>query len=44
MEGVELLKQMKDIIPKTRKIMVKGYPLMQNAGSCLKQECGYIFD
>jgi DNA-binding NtrC family response regulator len=31
MEGVELLKLMKDTVPRTRKIMVTGYPSMQNA-------------
>lgn len=31
MEGVELLKLMKDPTPRTRKIMVTGYPSMQNA-------------
>src|SRR5664279_2842973 len=31
MEGVELLKLMRDSIPRTRKIMVTGYPTMQNA-------------
>jgi DNA-binding response OmpR family regulator len=30
-EGVELLKLIKDNVPKTRKIMVTGYPSMQNA-------------
>ena len=30
-EGVELLKLMKDTVPRTRKIMVTGYPSMQNA-------------
>jgi DNA-binding NtrC family response regulator len=31
MEGIELLKLMKDSVPRTRKIMVTGYPSMQNA-------------
>ena len=31
MEGVELLKLIKDNVPRTRKIMVTGYPSMQNA-------------
>jgi DNA-binding NtrC family response regulator len=35
MEGVELLKLMKDGIPRTRKIMVTGYPSMQNAVTAL---------
>ena len=30
-EGVELLTKMKDAVQKTRKIMVTGYPSMQNA-------------
>ncbi len=30
-EGIDLLKQLKDCIPRTRKIMVTGYPSMQNA-------------
>jgi DNA-binding response OmpR family regulator len=34
-EGVELLKLMKDPIPRTRKIMVTGYPSMQNAVTAL---------
>jgi DNA-binding response OmpR family regulator len=35
MEGVELLKLMKDPVPRTRKIMVTGYPSMQNAVTSL---------
>ena len=31
MEGIELLELMKNAEPKTRKIMVTGYPSMQNA-------------
>jgi DNA-binding NtrC family response regulator len=37
MEGVELLKLMKSTVPKTRKIMVTGYPSMQNAISALNK-------
>ena len=37
MEGVELLKLIKDNIPMTRKIMVTGYPSMQNAISALNK-------
>jgi DNA-binding NtrC family response regulator len=37
MEGVELLKQLKDGVPRTRKIMVTGYPSMQNAISALNK-------
>lgn len=37
MEGLELLKLMKDGVPRTRKIMVTGYPSMQNAISALNK-------
>ncbi len=37
MEGVELLKLMKDTTPRTRKIMVTGYPSMQNAITALNK-------
>ncbi len=37
MEGVELLKLMKDAVPRTRKIMVTGYPSMQNAVTALNK-------
>ena len=37
MEGVELLKLIKDGVPRTRKIMVTGYPSMQNAISALNR-------
>jgi two-component system, NtrC family, nitrogen regulation response regulator NtrX len=37
MEGVELLKLMRDSVPKTRKIMVTGYPSMQNAIDALNK-------
>jgi len=36
-EGVELLKLMKETVPKTRKIMVTGYPSMQNAVAALNK-------
>ena len=36
-EGVELLKLMKDAVPRTRKIMVTGYPSMQNAIAALNK-------
>jgi DNA-binding NtrC family response regulator len=36
-EGVELLKLMKDTLPRTRKIMVTGYPSIQNAISALNK-------
>ena len=35
MEGIELLKLMKDAVPRTRKIIVTGYPSMQNAVTAL---------
>jgi two-component system response regulator HydG len=37
MEGVELLKLLKDTTPRTRKIMVTGYPSMQNAIAALNK-------
>ncbi len=37
MDGVELLKLMKDSVPRTRKIMVTGYPSMQNAISAVNK-------
>ena len=37
MEGVELLKLMKEATPRTRKIMVTGYPSMQNAITALNK-------
>jgi DNA-binding NtrC family response regulator len=43
MEGVELLKLMKDTVPRTRKIMVTGYPSMQNAiGALNKNADAYL--
>ncbi len=36
-EGIELLKLMKDGVPRTRKIMVTGYPSMQNAINALNK-------
>ena len=36
-EGVELLKLMKECVPRTRKIMVTGYPSMQNAVAALNK-------
>ena len=37
MEGVELLKLLRDSVPRTRKIMVTGYPSMQNAIAALNK-------
>lgn len=37
MEGVELLKLIKEGVPRTRKIMVTGYPSMQNAIAALNR-------
>jgi DNA-binding NtrC family response regulator len=43
MEGIELLKLMKDSVPRTRKIMVTGYPSMQNAiGALNKNADAYL--
>lgn len=43
MEGVELLKLMKNNVPRTRKIMVTGFPSMQNAiGAINKNADGYL--
>jgi len=38
MEGVELLKLVKETVPRTRKIMVTGYPSMQNAISSVNKK------
>lgn len=38
MEGVELLTKMRETIPKTRKIMITGYPTMQNAVTALNSK------
>ena len=38
MEGVELLQLMKDGVPRTRKIMVTGYPSIQNAVAAVNQK------
>jgi DNA-binding NtrC family response regulator len=37
MEGVDLLKLLKDNVPRTRKIMVTGYPSMQSAINALNE-------
>ena len=37
MEGVELLRLIKDLVPRTRKIMITGYPSMQNAITALNK-------
>ena len=37
-EGVELLKLMKDTIPRMRKIMVTGYPSVQNAIAAVNRQ------
>jgi two-component system, NtrC family, nitrogen regulation response regulator NtrX len=37
MEGVELLQKIKDSVPRTRKIMMTGYPSMQNAIASLNK-------
>ncbi len=38
MEGIELLNIMKDNVPKMRKIMVTGYPSIQNAVTSLNRK------
>ena len=38
MEGVELLTLMKDAVPRMRKIMLTGYPSLQNAVSALNNK------
>jgi len=37
MEGIELLTRMKDAIPKMRKIVITGYPTLQNAIEALNR-------
>jgi ATP-dependent Lon protease len=37
MEGLELLKLMKDMVPRTRKVIVTGFPSMQNAINALNK-------
>ncbi len=37
MEGVELLKLMKEYLPRTRKIMVTGFPTIQNAVTAVNE-------
>jgi len=37
MEGTKLLKLMKESVPRTRKVMVTGYPSMQNAITALNK-------
>ncbi len=41
MEGVELLKLMKGTVPRTRKIMVTGYPSLKNAISSLNNKADF---
>jgi DNA-binding NtrC family response regulator len=38
MEGTELLTKMKDTTPKMRKIIITGYPSLQNAVEALNSE------
>ena len=38
MEGVELLKLMKEYVPRTRKIMVTGFPTIQNAVTAVNKK------
>ncbi len=37
-EGVELLKLMKEYVPRTRKIMVTGFPTIQNAVTAVNKK------
>lgn len=37
-EGVEILKKMHDTVPRTRKIMLTGYPTQQNAITALNNK------
>ncbi len=37
MEGVELLQLLKEYVPRTRKIMVTGYPTIQNAVTAINK-------
>jgi DNA-binding NtrC family response regulator len=42
-EGIDLLRMLKDAVPRTRKIMVTGYPSMQNAiGALNKNADAYL--
>ena len=43
MDGIELLKLMKNAEPKTRKIMVTGYPSMQNAIKAVNKNADAYF-
>ena len=38
MEGVELLKLMKEYVPRTRKIMLTGFPTIQNAMTAVNKK------
>jgi DNA-binding NtrC family response regulator len=43
MEGIELLTKMKKAVPKTRKIMITGFPTLQNAVEAVnKQADAYL--
>jgi DNA-binding NtrC family response regulator len=43
MEGIELLKKMKNTVPKTRKIIITGYPTLKNAIAAVnKQADAYL--
>jgi DNA-binding NtrC family response regulator len=43
MEGVELLRLMKDAVPRTRKIMMTDYPSMENAVAALNKNADAYF-
>ena len=43
MEGIELLSKIKDAVPKTRKIIVTGYPTLKNAIAAVNKKAdGYL--
>jgi DNA-binding NtrC family response regulator len=43
MEGIELLTKMRDTVPKMRKIIITGYPTLQNAIEAVNRHAdGYI--
>jgi len=42
-EGIELLSKLKDAVPKTRKIIVTGYPTLKNAVAAVNKKAdGYL--
>jgi len=43
MEGIRLLKEMKETTPRMRKIIVTGYPDLQNAVASVRNNADYYF-